>query len=145
MHTGQFPEDWVMPGSPQQEIDCSNYRTTETGMQTSQTVLDAKELKQTKLSRERHLFKRLANITNHCGCHKCSNYCWNETSCVQKYDETKPSGVSPDDHFSWNGTDYVTVKKYECRMHYGEKLKYDSSVENNLRQSPPGKGKHCPG
>ena len=40
--------------------------------------------------------------------------------------------MSPDDRFFRNGTDYVTVKKYECRMHYGEKLKYDSSVENNL-------------
>ena len=134
MHTGNFPEDWVMPGGPPHDVHGSNYRLTEQGMQTTQTVLDAKELKCTKSSRERELHQRHVNIQNHCGCHKCSNYCWKEISCVRTYDETLHSDVTPDNRFSRDGIDYVTIKRYECRMDFGRKLKFDSSPENNLTQ-----------
>jgi hypothetical protein len=127
MHTGNFPHDWVKPGGLQMDDD---YPATTEGMQSSADVLAQQELKQTKISRERCLYKRKSNIMNHAYTHKCSGYCtiWKEL--CQKY--------NPDIHIFFGeylkkiDDKYVVMISYECRMGFGELLKYEiDSGENN--------------
>jgi hypothetical protein len=62
-------------------------------MQSSADVLSQQELKQTKISRERGLYKRKSNILNHAYTHKCSGYCTVQKELHQKY--------NPDIHVSF--------------------------------------------
>jgi hypothetical protein len=118
MHTGNFPHDWVKSGGLQMDGD---YPATTEGMQSSADVLAQRELKQTKISRERWLYRRKSNIMNHAYTHKCSGYCtiWKELR--QKY--------NPDIHILFGeylkkfDDKNVVVISYECRMGFGELLK----------------------
>ena len=136
VHTGNPPDDWLKPGG--QAVDGSNYRGTETGMQSSDDVKERRELKKPKHVEENFLFDRNANMCNHCGNHKCSGYCWNEVERVRKFDPEHDQDVPESDRFTRTApannetVEYVRFIKYDCRMHFGEKLAFDNSGENNL-------------
>eukprot|EP00984_Skeletonema_dohrnii_P031047 scaffold23084_cov153-Skeletonema_dohrnii-CCMP3373.AAC.2 len=136
MHTGIPPDDWVKPGGQALGKE-SNYRSTDDNMQSSQNVRDRRELKMPKYQRENDLFERGANICNHCGTHKCSDYCWKEIQHTRKFDPERDADVPDNQRFSRRGDDgqqqeYVNSSEYQCRMHFGSKLDYDNSGENNL-------------
>ena len=107
-------------------------------MQSSNDVRERRELKQPKYQRENNLFERGANICNHCGTHRCSGYCWKETQTSRLYDPERDMNV-PDNQRFTRTTDgqqkeYVKSVDYNCRMHFGKKLQFDNSGENNLTQ-----------
>ena len=54
LHLGNAPEDWVKPGGLRSE----GYRETCSGMQASTDVLERKELKEMKVTRENDLVQR---------------------------------------------------------------------------------------
>ena len=71
MHPGIFPKDWVQPGGAASH----GYRTETNNMTKYSVVLEKRELWQFKCSREMEMPQRCSNYINHCGTHKCSNYC----------------------------------------------------------------------
>jgi hypothetical protein len=92
VHIGVAPCDWVKPGG----ANNSDHRTTHSLMHTKEDVVDKAELRQPKFTREPELFDRRVNITNHCGSHSCSDYCWRTVTCDVKYD--------PENHKEGGGT-----------------------------------------
>jgi hypothetical protein len=83
-------------------------------MQYSVDVLAQQELKQTKISREKSLYKRKSNILNHACTHKCSGYCaiWKELR--QKYNTD--IHILFREYLKKIGDKYVVLISYECRM-----------------------------
>lgn len=135
MHTGNFPEDWVTPGGFKPEDD---YPATVDGMQSSTDVLERRELKQPKFKREKDLFQRKANITNHAGTHKCSGYCARCENKVQLFDASKPEHGRYDPFESADGKLYVRIPSKNCRMGFGQLLEFENeSGENNLTRGKP--------
>lgn len=130
LHSGNFPDDLVKPGSV---IAKDNYRETSDDMQTSQNILDRKELKLCKFHREDHLFERKINIDNHCRMHHCSSYCAKEKKFKQPYDEALHSNIREDDRFEdEDGNKWAMVPIKDCRHGFGKLLTFDCSGENNL-------------
>ena len=66
LHEGIFPKDWAKPGG----YPNNKYPHTYPEMQSSQNVLDKKELKHSKFQRELDLPNRGTNIKNHAFLHK---------------------------------------------------------------------------
>jgi hypothetical protein len=134
MHTGNFPEDWVKPGGFKEDDD---YPLTSDDMQSSADVIARAELKKFKHTREHDLFQRKSNITNHAGTHCCSAYCARMKQALQKYDPSKHTNFGEYLRRTTN-EDWVAVICYECRMGFGELLKYETeSGENNKTRGKP--------
>jgi hypothetical protein len=133
MHTGNCPEDWVKPGGFEMDDD---YPITSDTMQSSKDVVEAGELKLPKFKRERNLFKRKANICNHCKMHQCSDYCAKRKVRRVKYDPA--IHTSFDKHTIKVGDNKVDVVTHDCRMGFGELLKFETvSGENNRTRGKP--------
>jgi len=98
MHIGTPPDDWVKPGGQALGTE-SNYRSTDDNMQSSEDVRDRRELKHPKHQREGNLYDRSVNICNHCGTHKCSDYCWKEIQRTRKVDPERDGDVPPEQRF----------------------------------------------
>jgi hypothetical protein len=75
--------------------------STSLDMMTKQDVLDRKELQLFKFEREKELYDRHVNMTNHAWCHRCSNYCWKAQKIEVDYDEANPEHAN--DHPDMKG------------------------------------------
>ena len=135
MHTGNLPKDWVKPGSFVKEHD---YRKTSKDMQSSDDVLKQGELKRFKFERELELYERSANMINHSGTHKCSGYCWKDKKFAQTFDPQLHHDVDESKRYTnSDGVEMVKIMCQECRMGFGDQLKFDPSGENNLTRGKP--------
>jgi hypothetical protein len=103
--------------------------STSLDMMTKQDVLDRKELQLFKFEREKELYDRHVNMTNHAWCHRCSNYCWKAQKIEVDYDEANPEHANdhPDMKGMYvrrDGTKVVKLVCYECRMGFGYRRKF---------------------
>ena len=128
LHPGLFPFDWVKPSGMLKD----GYPPTSKDMLSSLNVLKISELKKIKSSREEDLLNRSINYLNHCGTHKCSNYCHVISSRTVKYNKDKHKHIKEDDIFNENGVMFARIKVTECRMKFGKLRIFDKSGENNL-------------
>ncbi len=133
MHHGDKPEQWVKPGGSRPE---DGYRKTSAQMITSKDVLESEELKKLKVTREDDLLNRRVNMTNHCGTHKCSDYCLIAVTRSAVLEERANVVEIPgQETTTWtreDGTQMISRMFKTCRMYFGDALIYDSSGENNL-------------
>ena len=106
-------------------------------MQKSQDVLDKRELKELKLSKEGDLLNRIVNISNHCLSHKFSGCCLKGTQLFKVYIITAHGDIPQDQQYILNSIEYVKCIIKECMMKYGKPLLYNPSGENNLKRGIP--------
>ena len=129
MHQGTFQNNWVKPGGH----PFSFYSRTQTNMQSSRDVLDKWELKEHKHKRESDLYEREVNIKNHAYTHKCSSYCLQTKTNVSKYNKALHANVDHQNIFEKSdGEKTVKSMTEECRLGFGEALKFDHSGERNI-------------
>ena len=134
LHIGNFPNDWVKPGG----LPKDNYRQTCDEIQSSKNVVEKKELKKPKYHQENKLFERSVNIDNHARTHKCSGYCLKSKTFRQKFDPNKHLDIKKEDKYTnKNGDEMVKTVIQECRMRFGQALKYDPSGEKNITRGIP--------
>jgi hypothetical protein len=153
MHHGRIPEQWVRPGGARDE---DGYRKTSPDMMKTEDVMNIKELKKTKVQRENDLLNRRVNISNHCGTHKCSDYCLVGatrdriiqlaaekaghlasvavgTTVEEGSGEPGKDGRKGGEKWIRDNGDVVIRELFKkCRMYFGEALVYDTSGEHNL-------------
>ena len=128
MHTGKFPNQWVGPGG----YPLPYYPHTQTEMQTSKNVLETRELKEPKHSREDHLLDRQVNISNHCQTHKCCAYCLRKRTYSMLFNPALHTHVPAAKRFKQNGVEKLKLEKQFCRLKFGDALEFDPSGEGNL-------------
>jgi hypothetical protein len=134
MHHGELPSQWVKPGG----LPGHGYRSAITGMASSNDVLNTKELKHMKFQQEDDLLNRRVNITNHCGVHKCSDYCLKTIFINERYNPDKYKNVDKDKVFiGADGVEMVKIAVKQCRMHFGTPLSTDFSGEKNITGGIP--------
>jgi PIF1 helicase. len=135
MHHGDLPSQWVKPGGQAHH----GYRSQTSGMASSKDVLDTRELKVPKFQRENDLLTRRVNITNHCGTHKCSEYCIKVARTINEpYDASKHDDDQRKSSFvNREGIEMIPIHIKECRMHFGAPLEKDFSGENNITGGIP--------
>ena len=126
LHPGNFPQDFVKPGG----LESLGYRKTSNQMLSSSDVIEKAELKKPKFQREDNVFDRCVNITNHTRCHKCSAYCWKETTKLVPFDQDYHNSECEKIHGS-DGIIRVKETVSDCRMGFGKALAFDPSGENN--------------
>ena len=134
MHTGVFPTGWMRPGGYPNET----YPQTQPEMQSSEDVINKRELKFNKYERENNLADCGSNIQNHAFSHKCSAYCIRKRKLSERYDPDVHKNI--DDNKVYTNSDgnaMVVIEKEYCRMKFGDLLKYDKSGERNLTRGKP--------
>ena len=140
MHTGNFPFHWVRPGGFKDDND---YPPTSAGMQSSADVIAKRELKLPKFEREKHLYERHSNIINHAFTHKCSKgYCGKQKNQRQKYNPAIHKESDFGEYLKKVNDDTVAKYWHECRMGFGELLKFEkeSGENNTTRGKAPVRG-----
>ena len=133
LHPGMYPNEWLEPaGQPRAGYDKSVNRA----MMTRKEVTERAELREFKFQRERHLYSRRVNITNHVQLHSCSDYCWRARSIDVPFNPSnhcEGGGDKLKDHIirkyekrdrEGNLVQRVKVRVCECRMGFGNKLEY---------------------
>jgi hypothetical protein len=116
---GKPPNDWVAPAGRCKD---SGHRCSTEGMKESKDVSRSEVLRNFKFNDEANLYRRRVEITNICGTHTCSSYCWKlchvQTPYIPLVHDLNPRFVrSKPNH---KGPGRVAVMRCEnCRMGFG--------------------------
>lgn len=125
LHSGECPQDWIEPMGRK----ALGYTGDSTGMAKKRDVMDQAELKQFKFAREDNLFQRKVNMTNHCWCHRCSDYCLRDELIVTPYNAALHKDEAKFKPFMQRQRDGTQVRMVrtccrKCRMGFNYQLEF---------------------
>jgi hypothetical protein len=125
-HVGKPPSDWVAPAGRCKD---SGHRCSTEGMKESKDSSKTEVLHKFKFNHESELYKRRVEITNICGTHTCSTYCWKychvQTPYIPAVHDINPRFVRSIPNKKGPGR--VAVMRCEnCRMGYGYSREFPS-------------------
>ena len=132
---GNDPGNLPKPGGQREH----GYEPTHPSMLTSSAVLERKELKKPKFSRELDLFDREVNVSNHCRMHSCSNYCLKTKMKAVPYDKEAHKDMDQSQVYTnRQNQQFINVPTpVECRMDFGRPLDPAVTKEKDVTRGKP--------